>query len=60
MNIAELVVLLVWWVIPIAIVVYIFRALQTIVLGVRSINAAVERTASAVEELADAERTRAS
>lgn len=60
MGIAEVVVLLVWWVVPIAIVVYIFRALQTIVLGVRSINAGVERIASAVEELAEAERRRAS
>ncbi len=60
MGIAEVVVLLVWWVVPIAVVVYVFRALQTIVLGVRSVNAGVERIASAVEELAEAERRRAS
>ena len=41
------------WVVPVALVVYLFRTLGTIVDGLRSINAGVQRTAAAVERLAD-------
>jgi len=40
------------WTIPLAIVIQLFRALGTILEGVRSINAGVQRTAAAVEEIA--------
>jgi hypothetical protein len=40
------------WVIPIALIVYLFRTLATMVEGLRSINAGVQRTAAAVEALA--------
>lgn len=40
------------WVIPIVLIVYLFRTLGTIVEGLRSINAGVQRTAAAVEALA--------
>jgi hypothetical protein len=39
------------WVIPILLVVYLFRTLGVIVAGLRSINAGVQRTAAAVEQL---------
>lgn len=39
------------WLLPIAVLVYVLRALHTIILGMRSINHAVERTASAVERM---------
>ena len=40
------------WIIPIVLVVYLFRTLDTIVEGLRSINVAVQRTAAAVEAMA--------
>ena len=40
------------WVVPIVLVVLLFRTLGTIVEGLRSINAGVQRTAAAVEALA--------
>lgn len=40
------------WAIPIVIVVFLFRTLATIVEGLRSINAASQRIAAAVEALA--------
>ena len=40
------------WIVPIALVIYLFRTLGTIVEGIRSINAGVQRTAAAVEVLA--------
>jgi hypothetical protein len=48
---AVLVIMLLTWIIPIAIVVYVLRALGTIVEGLRSVNAGVQRTAAAVEEM---------
>lgn len=50
-GVGVLVVLLITWIVPIAIVVYVLRALGTIVEGLRSINAGVQRTATAVEEM---------
>lgn len=46
------------WALPILLVVYVFRALGAIIEGMRSINAAVQRIATAVEHLAEAERRR--
>jgi hypothetical protein len=40
------------WIVPIAFIVYLFRTLGTIVEGLRSINAGVQRTAAAVEAIA--------
>lgn len=40
------------WIVPIVLIVYLFRTLATIVDGLRSINAGVQRTAAAVEALA--------
>jgi len=51
-GVGVLVVLLITWIIPIAIVIYVLRALGTIVEGLRSINAGVQRTAAAAEEMA--------
>ena len=48
---AVIVIMLLTWIIPIAIVVYVLRALGTIVEGLRSINVGVQRTAAAVEEM---------
>ena len=42
---------LVFWVLPIAVLVYVLRALHTIVLGMRSINAGVQRAADALERM---------
>ncbi|MFN2506617.1 MAG: hypothetical protein ABR540_20800 [Acidimicrobiales bacterium] len=42
---------LVGWAIPIGVLVYVLRALNTIILGIRSINAAAQRTAEAVERM---------
>ncbi|MGI9119967.1 MAG: hypothetical protein ACR2G7_07600 [Acidimicrobiales bacterium] len=39
------------WLLPIAVLVYVLRALHTIILGMRSINQAAERTAEAVERI---------
>lgn len=39
------------WVIPILLIIYLFRTLGAIVEGLRSINAGVQRTATAVEAL---------
>ena len=46
-------ILLLSWGIPILLVIYLFRTLGTIVEGLRSINAASQRIAIAVERLAD-------
>ena len=51
-GIAVVLVFALSWIIPIALVVYFFRTLGTIVEGLRSINAGVQRTAAAVEALA--------
>ena len=40
------------WIIPIVLIAYFFQTLRTIVEGLRSINAAVQRTATAVESMA--------
>lgn len=42
---------LLWWIVPIAIVIYVLRALGTIVEGLRSVNVGVQKTAAAVEEM---------
>ena len=39
------------WLLPIAVVVYVLRALNTIILGIRSLNAAAQRTADALERI---------
>jgi hypothetical protein len=39
------------WLLPIAILVYVLRALNTIVLGLRSLNAAAQRSAEALERM---------
>jgi hypothetical protein len=49
---AVLVVLLAWGM-PLLVVVYVVRALGTIVAGLRSVNAHTERIAIAVEKLAN-------
>lgn len=46
-----LVVSLLSWVVPILLIVYLFRTLGVIVDGLRSINAASQRIAAAVEQL---------
>lgn len=51
-GLTVVVLMLLTWIIPIAIVVYVLRALGTIVEGLRSINAGVQRTAAAVEQMA--------
>ena len=56
----EFVVLLLWWAIPIVLIGYLVRVVQTIILGMRSMNSQLERIAAAVEELAESERRRAS
>ena len=52
-GIGVMFVLLLSWGIPILLVIYLFRTLSTIVEGLRSINAASQRIAIAVERLAD-------
>ncbi len=44
------------WIVPIVLVVYLFRTLGTNVDGLRSINLAVQRTADAVEKLANQQK----
>ncbi len=39
------------WLVPIALLVYLLRALNTVILGIRSINAAAPRTADALERI---------
>ena len=39
------------WAIPVAVLVYLLRALNTIILGIRSLNAAAQRTAEALERM---------
>lgn len=39
------------WLIPIAVLVYVVRALNTIILGIRSLNVAAQRTADALERM---------
>lgn len=39
------------WLIPVAVLVYLLRALNTIILGIRSLNAAAQRTADALERI---------
>jgi hypothetical protein len=56
----EFVVLILWWAIPIVLIGYLVRVVQTIILGMRSMNSQLERIAAAVEELAESERRRAS
>ena len=56
----EFVVFILWWAIPVAIISYLFRVVQTIVLGMRSMNSNLERITAAVEELAAGERRRTS
>ena len=54
----EAVLVFVGWALPILLIVYLFRALGAIIEGMRSINSAVQRIATAVEYLAEAERRR--
>ncbi len=39
------------WLLPIAVLVYVLRAINTIILGMRSINLAAQRTADAIERI---------
>ncbi len=39
------------WAIPIAVLVHLLRALNTIILGIRSLNLAAQRTADALERM---------
>ena len=55
----EFVVLILWWIIPIALIGFLVRASQTIILGMRSMNSHLKRITAAVEVLAEAERRRA-
>jgi hypothetical protein len=50
-NVAGFLLIAASWLLPIAILVYVLRALNTIVLGLRSINTAVQRTADALERI---------
>jgi hypothetical protein len=59
-RLMEFVVLILWWAIPIVLIGYLVRVVQTIILGMRSMNSQLERIAAAVEELAESERRRAS
>jgi len=56
----EFVILILWWAIPVAVISYLFRVANTIVLGMRSMNSHLERISAAVEQLAEAERRRTS
>ena len=47
----QAVLILAGWLLPIAVLVYVLRALNTIILGIRSINAAAQRTADALERI---------
>ena len=47
----EAVLVFVGWALPILLIVYVFRALGAIIQGMRSINAAGQRIATAVEYL---------
>lgn len=42
---------LLWYGIPIAVLIYVLRCLNVIVLGMRSINSGVERAADALERI---------
>ena len=42
---------LVSWAVPVAVLVYVLRALNTIVLGIRSVNEAAQRSAAALERM---------
>ncbi len=55
----EIIILILWWAIPTALIAYLVRFAQTIVLGMRSMNSHLERITAAVEELVRAERRRA-
>ena len=57
-GVAAGVVLLLAWGIPIVVVVYVIRVLGAIVLGLRSVNAGVQRMAASLDELVEAERRR--
>jgi hypothetical protein len=54
----EVVALILAWGIPVAIISYLLRVIHTIILGMRSMNAHLERIAASVEQLAEAERRR--
>lgn len=56
----EFVILILWWAIPVAVISYLFRVANTIVLGMRSMNSHLERISATVEQLAEAERRRTS
>ena len=51
LDAVSFVLFLVSWVIPIAVLVYVLRALNTIVLGIRSVNQAAQRSAAALERM---------
>ncbi|MDQ3640741.1 MAG: hypothetical protein M3450_04530 [Actinomycetota bacterium] len=51
MDAVGFVLFLVSWAIPIAVLVYVLRALNTIVLGIRSVNEAAQRSAAALERM---------
>ncbi len=59
MEFMEFIVVILWWAIPLVVIAYLFRAVQTIILGMRSMNSLLSRIAVAVEDLAEAERRRA-
>lgn len=46
-----LVLVLGMWLLAIAVLVYVLRAINTIILGMRSINLAAQRTADAIERI---------
>ncbi len=50
-NAAGFLLVLGMWLLPIAVLVYVLRAINTIVLGMRSINVAAQRTADAIERI---------
>ena len=58
MEAVEFVVVALWWAIPVLVIVYVLRAIGTLIDGVRSVNAGVKRIAEGVEELVEAERRR--
>jgi hypothetical protein len=51
MSVAAGVLVVVLWLLPIVLVAYLFRTLGTIVDGLRSINAGVERMAATLDRI---------
>jgi hypothetical protein len=59
LGLAEGLLLLAAWAVPVVVAVYVVRALGTLVLGMQSVNSAVQRIAASLDELVEAERRRA-